>query len=156
MLNWIKRFYYERMGFPDDAAAPLFPGKAMKALLTMIGTALREHDAAEELVSVFDRAEWQGLAEGSLNDTERLEYHELYECFRAALSPEDPRRTPPALTELVVLPGSPVFRIHLARSFDGTTGLLFEIEGQRVFLARVSSDVLKAFVGQVRSELGDC
>ena len=156
MLNWLMRFYYDRWGYPEDAAAPLFPDKATKALLTMIGTALREHDDAEELVSVFDRAEWQGLAEGSLNDSERLEYHELYECFRAALSSEDPRQTPPALTELKVLPGSSVFRIHLARSFDGTTGLLFEIEGQRVFPARVSSDVLRAFVGQVHSELGDC
>lgn len=155
MLNWLKRFYYDRWGYPADAAAPLFPNKAMKALLTMIGTALREHDAADELVSVFDRAEWRGLAEGSLNDSERLEYHELYECFRAALSPENPRRTPPALTELEVLPGSPVFRIHLARSFDGTTGLLFDIEGRRVFPARVSSDVLRAFVAQVHSELGD-
>ena len=156
MLNRIRRFYYERWGFPEDAAAPVFPGKAISALLTMIGTALREHDAGEELASILDRAEWRGLAEGSLNDSERLEYHELYECFRTALSPEDPSRSPPAFTELEVLPGSPVFRIHLARSFDGTTGLLFETEGRRVFPARVSSDVLRAFVAQVHSELGEC
>ena len=97
----------------------------------MIGAALREHDADEDLLSILDRAEWGGLAEGSLNDPEKLDFHELYECFRAALAPEDPGRTPPALTELEVLPGSPVFRIHLARSFDGTTGLLFETEGLR-------------------------
>ena len=60
------------------------------------------------------RAEWRDLAGVALNDSERFEYHELYDCFLTALSPEDPSRTPTALTELVVLPGSPVFRSHLA------------------------------------------